>query len=817
MKIRDIQIDGFGVWSGLSVDSLPPSMVVFYGPNEAGKTTLMQFLRAMFYGFTPERRARYLPPVYGGKPGGLMRVTGPGGGYEVARRASLDAETTSGQLSVTSSDGVSQGQHRLSTLLGNVDERIFTNVFAIGLRELQELNTLDDTAAADELYKLSSGLDRVSLVDVIRKLKAARGQIVAADGDRGQMASIMLRRDKLREELERLNDRSRRWGELAAMRRSQQKEVAELRGRIETLSLEAKTIELAMQVRDPWKQRGDLRHQTEALAARLDIPDDAQPRLDALHREIEEKREALEKLRQQRREVRAAAEALPLNKNVLALATRIDVANEQGPWIAALQKQIHQLIGQVAKSREQLIADAQRLGLSEEDQQSLLNDRRMGNLPELSRQAISQLAGPAKDVRSHLGNLRQAKQRIRNDKRDYDKHNEKLQSALRLRNQPDLSTAMTLQQTLIANLRKLHQVEERLEKLIKHRKELETEAVDLASHEALPTERLGMLAIPFVLGGSMALAGVLRIFDLAFPSLSSSTAFLLGIFGLMLLMVWYVLLQLDQKTTGNDLTDCESQLEGLLAQIRKTQAERDEMMKLVPEHGGSLEQRSRDAEAELATLETLLPTSHNLEAVQQRLRSATGDANAARDGLRVARNQWKRTLHSLGLAESLSPKSIRMMAEGYESLVQSRQRLRAQEDELDQRRVELAAIDSKVDSLLRQVTAIGGNTGNSTSAAKAAHEANRSNSHESAAVYDAPRGVPKSVPNGNQNRGDNRPRPPVKEEAVQSDAETPNRTTEKLAQLQAVIAGQQQHIGLLRRAGASFCAAPARRPASGPA
>ncbi len=70
MKIKDIQIDGFGVWSELSVHSMPDTMTVFYGPNEAGKTTLMHFLRTMFYGFTEHRRMRYLPPVYGGKPGG---------------------------------------------------------------------------------------------------------------------------------------------------------------------------------------------------------------------------------------------------------------------------------------------------------------------------------------------------------------------------------------------------------------------------------------------------------------------------------------------------------------------------------------------------------------------------------------------------------------------------------------------------------------------------------------------------------------------------------------------------------------------------
>ncbi|MFO0942098.1 MAG: hypothetical protein U0930_15270 [Pirellulales bacterium] len=44
---------------------------------------------------------------------------------------------------------------------------------------LQELSTLDDTTAADELYKLSSGLDRVSLVDVTRQLRLSRHKIAS--------------------------------------------------------------------------------------------------------------------------------------------------------------------------------------------------------------------------------------------------------------------------------------------------------------------------------------------------------------------------------------------------------------------------------------------------------------------------------------------------------------------------------------------------------------------------------------------------------------------------------------------------------------
>ncbi len=583
MKIRDIQIDGFGVWSGLSVDSLPGSMVVFYGPNEAGKTTLMQFLRAMFYGYTPERRGRYLPPVHGGKPGGIMRVTGPGGGYEIARRAQLDVESTTGQLTVTSSDGVSQGQHRLSTLLGNVDERIFSNVFAIGLRELQELNTLDDTAAADELYKLSSGMDRVSLVDVIRKLKSARGQIVSADSEKGQMQAIMLRRDKLRDELDQLNNRARRWSELASIRKSQQKEITELRTRIETLTLEAKTIELAIQVRDPWKQRIQLKDSVKQLNARLDIPDDAEARLKKLQEEIDEKRLAIEELKEQRNALRSDADALPLNKGIMGLATRIDVANEQGPWIAALQKQIQQLKTQVDEARDQLLENAKRLGLTDEDCESLLNDKRLANMPDLSSQAISQLAGPAKDVRTYQVRLKQAKIKIAQERKDVDRLNEKVQHFLELRNQPDLSTALANQQILLANLRKLSQIDERIDKLVKHRKELDTEAVDLAAYQTVPMERIGVFGLVFVTGGSLMAVGLLTLIS-SFGEgfISDSSATVMTFLGAILMLCWYMWVQMDQRTAVGDLSECESQIDGLMAQIRKTQQEREELLKVLP-------------------------------------------------------------------------------------------------------------------------------------------------------------------------------------------------------------------------------------------
>ena len=470
MKIKDVQIDGFGVWSGLTVDSMPDTMTVFYGPNEAGKTTLMQFLRTMFYGFTADRRGRYIPPVYGGKPGGAIRVTGPGGGYEITRRSTLDQNGTAGHLAVTGSDGLSQGQHRLAMLLGQVDESIFTNVFAIGLRELQELSTLDDTAAADELYKLSSGLDRVSLVDVTRQLKTARQQIVGPTPEQGQMQQLMMKREKLRDEIESLTGHGRRWSELAALRNTQNAELDDLKQRIAQWELEARTYEVALQVRPNWLQRAKLTSQIKELNARTELPESAADKLAEISSEIKEREKKLAEFRQQRKELREQARNLPLRSGILELAAKIEAANEQSPWIASIQKNIQRLEAQLQQTREQLIEDAKRLGISEEDQQALLSDRRMARMPDLSRQAITQLAGPARDVRMYLTRLKQAKQQCEADKKEADRLAKELGGALSTRQQDNLHDAMQSTADLVSLLRKRMQTQESLDKQIARRR-----------------------------------------------------------------------------------------------------------------------------------------------------------------------------------------------------------------------------------------------------------------------------------------------------------------------------------------------------------
>jgi len=228
MRINGLEIGGFGVWTNLKLEGLNHGINVLYGPNEAGKTTLLQFVRSVLYGFSPERR-QYLPPLRGGRPGGTIDLGGPNGRFCLERYYDEESDSPNReQITLTAADGTRQGEHLVKVLLANVDEVTFNNVFAVGLREIQELGTLGDTEAAEQLYNLTAGLDRVSLVEVIDELATSRNRILDPRGNSCQVVKLLADREKLRGEIEELGGLTRCYARLLADRNLLEREIIRL-------------------------------------------------------------------------------------------------------------------------------------------------------------------------------------------------------------------------------------------------------------------------------------------------------------------------------------------------------------------------------------------------------------------------------------------------------------------------------------------------------------------------------------------------------------------------------------------------------------
>ncbi len=557
MKISDLQVDGFGIWKGLTVDSLSDEMTIFYGHNEAGKTTLMHFIRSLLFGFSPDRLARYVPPMYGGLAGGSMSVMGTQGAFELQRHVDPNHPGDAvGDLSVThTKDGSTHGRGHLGILTSGIDETIFNNVFAIGLREIQELGTLNSTAAAEHLYKLTSGLDRVSLVDVMHDVSEARNAIWSRDGvgKPSTMTSQLAKRRDLEREIDELKHRSRRWSKLSI----QTGEINDRLGKIGQLlnerDLEGRTIEVAMQIADRWQARKLLDQQIAELTGLPDERDISLAGLEELNQRIAKQRERIEQIKRQRKQVRHDAAEVKVNRALWGAGPKVDALYEHLPWIGALQNQVDRLKGEINAIQVDLGGEFDGLG-----QQLKLHKKQ---LRDLSESTMVQLRGAAKEVLEQRDQMHRAQEEVERAEYEQEEHTERLTAKSSVRGEGIVSLDDHGQ--LVNRLRRRIEIEQKVEKLNRAKQDLELEVDDVVAEQVLPVGKLTIIGVVFVIGVVLLGCGV-WLGIAATQQIGSLLVVLSAIFGLLSFGLKYHW----ENVAREELDDFRSQFEMVRQQLK---------------------------------------------------------------------------------------------------------------------------------------------------------------------------------------------------------------------------------------------------------
>ena len=63
MRIRAIHIEGFGKFADWSLEGLGKGITLLHGPNEAGKSTLLAFVRGVLFGFPTASQPGHIPSL----------------------------------------------------------------------------------------------------------------------------------------------------------------------------------------------------------------------------------------------------------------------------------------------------------------------------------------------------------------------------------------------------------------------------------------------------------------------------------------------------------------------------------------------------------------------------------------------------------------------------------------------------------------------------------------------------------------------------------------------------------------------------------
>jgi uncharacterized protein YhaN len=688
MRLTDLSVDGFGVWSNFRLSTLSQGLNVFYGPNEAGKTTLMHFVRSVFFSYSAERRLRYLPPVHGGQPGGSLQLMAGESNYLVARHT--DDAGNSSQLIVSRGGRQAVDQEQaLSALLGAVDEPTFNNVFVFGLQEIQELATLGDTKAADELYGLALGVDRVSLVDVLKELNTSRERLLAVDDRPSLVSQLLGQRERLQSEIEEQGQASVRYLSLSAERDRLDREINTLEAEHAKWEQHARRVALAQGLSDRWQRRGALGAQLQLLAHTDSLPDNGLQRFEEIEARLALNARRAKRLKRKRRQLREGVATLKINEALSRHAMRIEALAEQQPWMTALQKQIAELEHELLELETENDETKKQYGAGGTGGMSL------------SKRAIEELRSAAADLhkaRRDAHRLHEQSSAAEEQAATIRRRVEESLGGVKHRN---LTEALAEAGDLVSMLRKRVQLDERIGQMTARESELEERGHESLESQMLPTWILAGLGSLFVLGCALVL---LFLAGMVLPGqLGDSLGWPVGLVGVGaagaagLMKFW-----MEWNAEGR-VDKCHQQLGVLAQQVKQAKEERDELDERLPRGGGPLVARLQAAEKSLAKLEELLPLQSERDTAAAAADRSREQSEAVRDRCRDTRKRWLRLLAENGLPADLPPKQLKAFARGRRQAAGLGASIVDKKSELGRRRIEHDSLAARVTQLVSQV------------------------------------------------------------------------------------------------------------------
>ncbi len=724
MFIERIDVERFGALDRVVIDRLGPGLQVLHGTNETGKTTLLEFVRAIFFGFEGNFRRGVLDPRL--PCAGRLAIRMPPERTLLSVERRHEGPHLSGLTPEAYDDDViglggdegdlieirnvdprhaddSVGpRHRyyLQDVVGGIDETTFTNVMAFGLDELHELRTLEPEGCGSRLYELASGLDRSHVARVLTHLREAIERLDSPDPDVSPLTALKARRGELAERLAATGSPALAagglWSELAHI----DAEISALVGRIERAE-QAEGVVRGVIAIEPlyvaWKETA------AKLAAIESIP--------LVHPDRDAWRAAAQKLRKAER----LAKTRKKSRGKYARQLR-DLATESIVWskrsaIAAVadeEPRLERLASDVARAESHAKLAARRFGeqvgiagLSRLVPVTLPAEFDIDSLPEvLLPEGFALSFGPlrsrARACSRASRSLAAAKRELAEAKRSLNATRGTVEGLERNLGGGTVQQAIDQAGERVAALRKRLAGGDQLAELDRTVARLERDIAESMEAQLIPIPLLVALGGLFVIGTGMLLSG-----SLLPKEVTGSLAYAMAALGALGAGVASI-------TTWSLDRNASARLEAARRQYAMVRKQRDDLAaqcglldgRIGPDSATSLDRRLAAAQEELERLEELASREGSMHLLADRVAAAEHSLKQAIEDRAEARSRWRKALENRGLPTNLSPREVRQIAAHRHTLLTLDDDRRRLSEEARHKREELAAVGRRIDELL---------------------------------------------------------------------------------------------------------------------
>ena len=302
MRVTRCQIEGFGHFAGLDL-RFGPGLTVVTGPNEAGKTTLLEFIAYVLFGFRRGRSQNRYEPLRGGRHGGKLFLATSDGEWVVERFAGTEAlarrrDSTDRQIAET------------THLLGGADQELFRTVFAFSLAELNSLKDLATDRIREKLFSAGIAGAGRSVQGAIASLDSrAKGLWrQRADCELGELGS---RLDSLRRDLREARSQADRYPALQRDIESRESRLREIRDQLREASLKQERLNALIRSWPAWTRKAAAVGELQSLEDCPIVGRDTRESAIRINERLKEVCRALDEIQDEVNDKERALESLP--------------------------------------------------------------------------------------------------------------------------------------------------------------------------------------------------------------------------------------------------------------------------------------------------------------------------------------------------------------------------------------------------------------------------------------------------------------------------------------------------------------------------
>ena len=507
MKLERIHIERFGAWQNLDLPVDSEGISVYYGPNEAGKSTLMRFVRGVLYGF---RRGESVRPANddGTRPwGGTLQIRHDHESWMIRRsglansRGLVTSWPVETEEDLHSDETSHDGSELVENLVSGVSESVYESIFAIGLYELQELATLESKEVAEHIYSLSLGLDGQQLLQLIEDVRKECNELLNVETGKGKLAELYEDVAKIDAQLEQMTGQRRKHAQLCDEQERWEESIVEFKQRQQGLEYQLHGHEYMEQIHEPWQKVRKLEKKLAQLPNLPDFPANGLSDLQNIEQELGSIRGRRNALLTEARQLVEQRKQIAIDPLFHRYGPALQAFVDQRDWIAEVQEFVDETDEKSDELRDKLTERLEEIGpeWSEERLRAVDTSHLAGNC----------LTTRAKDFRELSGRSQQMRDRYRKQSKKFHRRQEKLTEARKSFPGVTITQAIKQAKVELTRLDDLSRLRIRESELTQRRIGLANQLNRLQLHSALPQWVNAVFIALGIAGLSLGMIGIL--------------------------------------------------------------------------------------------------------------------------------------------------------------------------------------------------------------------------------------------------------------------------------------------------------------------